>query len=216
MTTVSELIKKLVELGAPLDAALYAAKFVEEREREATEEIARLVEEDRQRKEKRAEQKRKERMSRDSSATVAPPVARQSSDPSPLNGSPPTTYIRNIDNPPSLNTLTNNRHQPLFDAFWKAYPRKVGKGQAQKAWLVAVRKADPERIVEGVERYPWPDDPAFVPHASTWLNGQRWEDELPGMKPRKLSQAELDEQERKRIEFLKEFHRRAGRVSEAN
>jgi len=133
-----------------------------------------------------------------------------------LNGSPPTLYIRNIDTPPSLNPPINNRHSALFDAFWKAYPRKVGKGAAQKAWAVAVRKADPDRIIEGVERYPWPDDPAFVPHASTWLNGQRWEDELPGMKPRKLSQAELDEQERKRIEFLKEFHRRAGRVSEAN
>jgi hypothetical protein len=214
MTAVSELIKKLVELGAPLDAALYAAKFVEEREREATEEIASLVEEDRQRKEKRAEQKRKERMSRDSRATVAPPVARQSSDPSPLNGSPPTPYIRNIDNPPSLNTLTNNRHQPLFDAFWKVYPRKVGKGAAQKAWAMAVRKADPERIVEGVERYPWPEDPSFVPHASTWLNGQRWEDELPGMKPKRLSQAELDEQEAKRIAFLEDLHRRTRNVSE--
>jgi hypothetical protein len=208
MTTVSELIKKLVELGAPLDAALYAAKFVEEREREATEEIARLVEEDRQRKEKRAEQKRKERMSRDSRATVAPPVARQSSDPSPLNGSPPTPYIRNIDNPPSLNTLTNNRHQPLFDAFWKAYPRKVGKGAAQKAWAAAVRKADPDRIIEAVERYAWPDEPSFIPHASTWLNGQRWEDELPNMGPRKPSEEELERMERERLAFLYDLHER--------
>lgn len=133
-----------------------------------------------------------------------------------LNGSPPTPYIRNIDNPPSLNPPINNRHSALFDAFWRAYPRKVGKGAALKAWNAAIRKADPERIVEGVERYPWPDDPSFVPHASTWLNGQRWEDELPGMKPRKLTQAELDEQERKRIEHLMDMHRRAGRVSESH
>ena len=215
MTTVSELIKKLVELGAPLDAALYAAKFVEERERGASEEIARLVEEERQRKEKRAEQKRKERMSRDSRATVAPPVARQSSDPSPLNGSPPAPIYKN-NTPLSLNTLTNKRSNSLFDQFWTAYPRKIGKGAAQKAWAAAIRKANPETIIEGVERYPWPDDPAFIPHASTWLNGHRWEDELPGMKPRKLSQAELDEQERKRIEFLKDLHRRAGHVSESH
>jgi hypothetical protein len=202
MTAVSELIKKLVELGAPLDAALYAAKFVEEREREATEEIARLVEEDRQRKEKRAEQKRKERMSRDSRATVAPPVARQSSDPSPLNGSPPTPYIRNIDTPLSLNTLTNKRPNQLFDRFWSAYPRKIGKGAAQKAWAAAVRKADPDRIIEAVERYAWPEDPSFIPHASTWLNGQRWEDELPNMRPRRATQAELEAEEKSRLEIL--------------
>jgi hypothetical protein len=172
---------------------------------------------------KRAEQKRLERARK---ADVSPDVAatgdmsqRQHdsrSDLSSLNGSPPKPYIRNIDTPPSLNPPINNRHSAHFEQFWKAYPRKVGKGAAQKAWAMAVRKADPERIVEGVERYPWPEDPSFVPHASTWLNGQRWEDELPGMKPRKLSQAELDEQERKRIEFLKDLHRRAGHVSENN
>ena len=137
-------------------------------------------------------------------------------DPLSLNGSPPTPYIRNIDTPPSLNPPINNRHQPLFDAFWRAYPRKVGKGAAQKAWAVAVRKADPEKIVDGVQRYPWPEDPSFVPHASTWLNGQRWDDELPNMKPAKMSQAELDDQEAKRVEFLKDLHRRAGHVSENN
>lgn len=172
---------------------------------------------------KRAEQKRNERARK---ADMSPNVAATDvlsqrqvecrSDLPSLNGSPPTPYIRNIDTPPSLNPPINNRHSALFDAFWRAYPRKVGKGAAQKAWAAAVRKANPETIVEGVERYPWPEDPSFVPHASTWLNGQRWEDELPNMKPKKLSQAEIDEQERKRIEFLKDLHRRAGHVSENN
>jgi len=103
-----------------------------------------------------------------------------------------------------------------FDRFWKLYPRKENKGQAEKAWTKAVKIADPEQIIQAVERTPWNEDKQFIPHPASWLNGKRWEDELPNMKPRKLSQAELDEQERKRIEFLKEFHRRAGRVSEAN
>ena len=172
---------------------------------------------------KRAEQKRNERARK---ADMSPNVAATDvlsqrqvecrSDLPSLNGSPPTPYIRNIDTPPSLNPPINNRHSAHFEQFWKAYPRKIGKGAAQKAWAVAVRKANPETIVEGVERYPWPDDPAFIPHASTWLSGQRWEDELPGMKPKRLSQAELDEQEAKRIEFLKDLHRRAGHVSENN
>lgn len=215
MTAVSELIKKLMEMGAPLDAALYAASVFEAREKETSEEIGRLRDADKARREKRAEQKRKERMSRDSRTTGGATVATTSHDLPSLNGFPPAPIYKN-NTPPSLNPPINNRHSAHFEHFWKVYPRKVGKGQASKAWAAAVRKAEPERIIEGVERYPWPDDPSFIPHASTWLNGQRWEDELPGMKPRKLTQAELDEQERKRIEFLKDLHRRAGHVSENN
>jgi len=143
------------------------------------------AEKERERKAKRAAQKRSERARKDGvSHNVAATTSdseRQgatTSDLSSLNGSPPKPYIRNIDTPPSLNPPINNRHSAHFEQFWKAYPRKVGKGAAQKAWAVAVRKADPERIVEGVERYPWPDDPSFVPHASTWLNQKRWEDEV--------------------------------------
>lgn len=175
------------------------------------------AEKETERKAKRAAQKRSERARK---ADVSPDVAATTSDiqrqgatsrdlPS-LNGSPPTPYIRNIDNPPSLNPPINNRHSAHFERFWKVYPRKVGKGQALKAWNTAVRKADPESIIEGAERYPWPEDPSFVPHASTWLNGQRWEDELPGMKPKRLSQAEMEAEEAKRIEYLKQLHRRAG------
>jgi len=204
MTTVSELIKKLVELGAPLDAALYAAKFVEERERGASEEIARLVEEDRQRKEKRAEQKRKERVSRDCRATVAPPVARQSSDPSPLNGSPPTPIYKTYITPPSLNPLTNIRPRELagFDLFWSAYPRREGKGRAEKAWVKAVRLASPDNIVEAVHATKWAEEKQFIPLPASWLNDRRWEDELAGMRPRRASEAELEAEERSRLEIL--------------
>jgi len=158
---------------------------------------------------------------------MSPIVPRDSGDTSPSSspsdGFPPVPYIRNIDTPPSLTPSSSPSRKerkycpnPLFDRFWAIYPLKVGKGQAQRAWLGAVRKADPEKIIDGVERYPWPPDPAFLPHASTWLNGLRWEDDLPGMKPAKLSQADLDDQERKRLEFLKDLHRRAGHVSENN
>jgi hypothetical protein len=183
---------------------------------------------------KRAEQKRLERerkagMSLNVAATTSD-IMRQTScrsdtspSSSPSDGFPPVPYIRNIDTPPSLTPSSSPSRKerkycpnPLFDRFWAIYPLKVGKGQAQRAWLGAVRKADAEKIIDGVERYPWPSDPAFLPHASTWLNGLRWEDDLPGMKPAKLSQADLDDQERKRLEFLKDLHRRAGHVSENN
>lgn len=70
---------------------------------------------------------------------------------------------------------------PLFDRFWSLYPRKVGKGQAQAAWRAATKKVDPLVIIEGLELHmpDLTDKPAqFIPHASTWLNGERWADEL--------------------------------------
>jgi uncharacterized protein YdaU (DUF1376 family) len=71
-----------------------------------------------------------------------------------------------------------------FAEFWDAYPRKVSKKAAEKAWtklapdetlrwvimgaLVAAKKCDTWRN-SNVE---------YIPHAATWLNGRRWEDEI--------------------------------------
>lgn len=66
-----------------------------------------------------------------------------------------------------------------FDEFWGTVPRKVGKGAARKAWAKAVKKADPQVIIEGMRRYR--DDPnredEFTAHPSTWLNAERWDDD---------------------------------------
>jgi hypothetical protein len=67
-----------------------------------------------------------------------------------------------------------------FDAFWAAYPRKIGKGQARTAWARAVKRADPATIIAaanefGIER--GNQDPKFTPYPATWLNGERWTDE---------------------------------------
>ena len=66
-----------------------------------------------------------------------------------------------------------------FDEFWDTVPRKVGKGAARKAWKKAVKKADPEVIIEGMRRYR--DDPnredEFTAHPSSWLNAERWDDD---------------------------------------
>jgi hypothetical protein len=72
-------------------------------------------------------------------------------------------------------------HPELFDRFWNLYPRKIGKGQAITAWRAATKKVDPLIIIEGLEMHmqDLTDKPAqFIPHASTWLNGERWADEL--------------------------------------
>ena len=66
-----------------------------------------------------------------------------------------------------------------FDRFWSIYPRREGKAAARLAWSKATRKQDPEVIIAGAVRYR--DDPnreaPYTAHASTWLNGERWEDD---------------------------------------
>jgi|SoiMetStandDraft_2_1073263.scaffolds.fasta_scaffold08327_3 hypothetical protein len=71
-----------------------------------------------------------------------------------------------------------------FSLFWKSYPRKTAKGDAERAW----RKLNPseelqQTILAAVERAKqseqWQRDGGrFIPYPTTWLNGRRWEDEV--------------------------------------
>ncbi len=93
---------------------------------------------------------------------------------SPLMVSPPHPPSIYIIPPSSLKPLSLNTS---FDAFWRSYPRKIGKGAAVKAYARAIKKAAPDVILKALQGYKWPDDRDFIPHASTWLNGERWADE---------------------------------------
>lgn len=69
-----------------------------------------------------------------------------------------------------------------FDEFWMIYPRKVGKLTAKKSWekLSAENK---QKALEAIEQHKqfWEKKETewdYIPHASTWLNQERWHDEL--------------------------------------
>jgi hypothetical protein len=67
-----------------------------------------------------------------------------------------------------------------FGEFWKAYPRKISKGAARKAWDKAIKKTDAATITVGATRFAAErkgQDPQYTPHPATWLNGERWADE---------------------------------------
>jgi hypothetical protein len=67
-----------------------------------------------------------------------------------------------------------------FTAFWAAYPRKVAKPAALRAWSKTAQERPPlPDILTAIERHKrqW-HDPKFIPHPASWLNGHRWEDEL--------------------------------------
>lgn len=115
----------------------------------------------------------------------SPPLLPPSSlPPSPPIPSPPY-------NPPSSPSPTtpprciSRAQEQRFSQFWAAYPRKVGKQTAKKAWS----RLNPDDeltkvILEAVHiqkgSRQWRENNGqFIPNPATWLNQGRWEDELP-------------------------------------
>lgn len=72
-----------------------------------------------------------------------------------------------------------------FAAFWVKYPKKVGKAAAEKAWhRLNPQNGLVEQIVRSVEDHKksldWQKEHGkYIPFPATFLNGRRWEDELP-------------------------------------
>jgi len=125
-----------------------------------------------------------------------------------LGGRPRKTQVVNdglaTDNPkesetnPNHKPITNN-HKPItniknttaekdlgldvFEQFWHAYPKKVGKDAAIKAWAKLKAKSKTlELIVDAlawqVESDQWQKDGGqFIPNPSTYLNQARWLDQ---------------------------------------
>ena len=73
----------------------------------------------------------------------------------------------------------------LFRAFWDAYPNKKNKAKVKLAHARALKKASGAEIISALHMqkasFDWTKDGGkYVPHPTTWLNGERWEDEIGG------------------------------------
>lgn len=69
-----------------------------------------------------------------------------------------------------------------FDTFWDAYPKKVAKQNAAKAFAKVDVSVDVllEAITRQKQTEEWTkNNGQFIPHPATWLNGRRWEDQPP-------------------------------------
>lgn len=79
-----------------------------------------------------------------------------------------------------------NARAALFEEFWSTYPKKVGKGAAEKAWTkIKPDKALCNIMLSAIERQKtsaqWKkENGQYIPNPATWLNQCRWEDELEG------------------------------------
>ena len=70
----------------------------------------------------------------------------------------------------------------MFDEFWSLYPRKIAKAAARKSWekLSAEQQLMAAKAINTHCEY-WKVKEVeleFIPHASTWLKGERYEDEI--------------------------------------
>lgn len=82
------------------------------------------------------------------------------------------------------NTSPKSSVDDAFSMFWKAYPRKVGKGAAEKAWKRAKINGHQSEVLAALDRQKrssdWAKDGGqFIPHPTTWINQRRWEDGEP-------------------------------------
>jgi hypothetical protein len=70
-----------------------------------------------------------------------------------------------------------------FTSFWKIYPKKRGKGAAEKSFAKAVTsQLIYEAVMAGLTKHidcaDWEKDGGqYIPNPATWLNQRRWEDE---------------------------------------
>ena len=88
-----------------------------------------------------------------------------------------------------------------FEAFWREYPRKIGKQAALKAWKRnRPGKQLTARIVEAIQaqveanHFRGNDGQVdYIPNPATWLNQGRWEDEIVRPKTVEEEARELEE-----------------------
>jgi hypothetical protein len=78
-----------------------------------------------------------------------------------------------------VNTIPDD----VFNSFWRQYPKKVGKGDAEKVWKkIPAQKETLELITAALswqtKSEQWTkDNGQFIPNPSTYLNQKRWLDE---------------------------------------
>ena len=86
----------------------------------------------------------------------------------------------------SNNNSNSNTRKIDFENFWKEYPKKVGKGLAKRKWD-SLSLDQQEKILEVLPKHSnqpnWKkDNGQFIPHPTTWLNQERWNDEVEVIK----------------------------------
>lgn len=89
-------------------------------------------------------------------------------------------YLLNLIQSSSESESSEKEKEKEFEEFWSLYPLKKAKNNARKSFLRLTKK-DKFAIKESLPihlEYWNGISKQFIPHASTWLNNRRWEDEI--------------------------------------
>ena len=102
-------------------------------------------------------------------------------------------------------------YSPGFEAFWDAYPRKVAKMTAWHTWVGKNFEPEAATITASLANHPAFDtDSEFIPHASTYLNNERWNDDAQIHNPRSNKvQREVDRLHIRRLAEEEYRHQKA-------
>lgn len=85
---------------------------------------------------------------------------------------------------PSVEGPESDWPRDYREAFWEAYPRRVGKAAAlAKLDRVKAKGVPWAKIIAAIGRID-ASEPKYIPHPTTWLNQGRWDDEpAPKQRP---------------------------------
>lgn len=92
--------------------------------------------------------------------------------------------IRKDEENGDLGGRPKENFDPAFAPFWKAYPRKERKLDAQNAWTETKDLRPPlDALLVKLRRacQVWREEktqPMYIPHAASWLRERRWNDEI--------------------------------------
>jgi hypothetical protein len=192
--TISEFIQKLVDLGAPMEAALFAAREMEQKQNALDQEIS--TKRERWRRHKNNQRKKvSSGQSAGTSSGMSTPMSADSL--------PPAVYSNNIY-PPSQNIIPLDKNAretrslsfdlEFKEQFWPVWPNKVGKPAAAAAYVRARKRGNTlDQIIKGLTSYvnsKPPERPWLNP--ATFLNQDRFLDEPAKEAPQPARARERD------------------------
>ena len=94
--------------------------------------------------------------------------------------------ITKVNRTKYISTSAENISDP-FEIFWSTFPRRIGKGAARTAFAKAKKLVSSSKIIEAAQEFAdfceeQGTEKRFIPHPSTWLNQERWDDDLESEK----------------------------------
>ena len=108
--------------------------------------------------------------------STLPPLGSHHATPEGSTMPPKPVIITSKEKPISCSKQVRASQSEDFNKFWLGYPRKVGKGAAEKAWVKAVQSTEASVIIASLGSHKFSEDINYIPHPATWLNQRRWED----------------------------------------